>query len=128
MTDYKAIFEAIETTYLNYVGKDHTWAKQIFEGDSISLSDARYYSQLVEVIFAAGFPIREFVKKRDALITTFPDAKTVKNYSAEQVEAIKLDKSIIRNKPKIDACVANAKSFPRYCRETRLFSGIYRHI
>lgn len=112
MTDYKAIFEAIETTFLNYIGKDRTWAKQVFEGSNDTpFDDARYYSQLVEVIFAAGYPIRDFVQKRNAIVATFPDAKTVHSYTPDQIEAIKQDESIIRHKSKIDSCIKNAKRF-----------------
>lgn len=112
MTDYKAIFEAIETTFLNYIGKDTDWAKQVFTADiNKPFDDARYYSQLVEVIFAAGYPIRDFVQKRNAIVATFPDAETVRNYTPEQIEAIKQNESIIRHKSKIDSCVKNAHRF-----------------
>lgn len=72
------------------------------------LSDNDYYRIIVDIIFYSGFRASTVDKYIENIHRHFPDYKTVCNYSLSEIEIIKRDPNMIRNKSKIDACVHNA--------------------
>lgn len=73
-----------------------------------NLSDNDYYRIIVDIIFYSGFRASTVDKYIDNIHRHFPDYQTVCKYSLSEIEIIKNDPNMIKNKSKIDACVHNA--------------------
>jgi len=73
------------------------------------MSDNDYYRAIVEIIFYSGFKASTVDKYLERIHMHFPDYETVNNYCLEEIEKIKTDPQMIRNKSKISACYKNAK-------------------
>ena len=72
------------------------------------MSNNDFYKILVDIIFYSGFKASTVDKYLDAIHACFPDYNVVMNYSPENIESIKNDSRMIKNRAKIDACVKNA--------------------
>jgi DNA-3-methyladenine glycosylase I len=123
MKDYKAIFEAVESSLLaegskhlstEIIRANLDWFKQI-EGKIFS--DDEYYRIIVDVIFYSGFRAATVNAKIDTIHKHFPSYKLVADYDEMEINNILANKEMIRNRRKIEACVENAKYFRSVVRE-----------
>ncbi|MCL4204728.1 MAG: DNA-3-methyladenine glycosylase I [Pirellulaceae bacterium] len=117
MTDYKAIFDGVESTLINLgsktahpdkIRKNLDWFKHV---EHAVFTDADYYSTLVWVTFYSGFRAATVNARMESIRSHFPDYETVAGYDDAKVERIAQDAGMIRNRRKIQACVNNAKTF-----------------
>lgn len=108
-----SIFQRVhETLYTNseYTEKEFEDKFKVYKNyENKTLSNNDYYRLLVEIIFYSGFRASTVDKYLDVIHAYFPDYNAVKNYSLEEIEKIKNDPNMIKNKSKIDACIKNAK-------------------
>jgi DNA-3-methyladenine glycosylase I len=117
MKDYKAIFDGIESTVFE-VGSRSLSRDQIeselkpykhLEGKR--LTDHEYYTLLLRIIFYSGFRAQTVSDKLHVIERHFPNYNVVADYDGREIQAILSDPEMIRNRRKIEACVANAKTF-----------------
>lgn len=129
MTEYKAIFEKIESTLFN-VGSQSLPANEIrakldarkkLEGKTFT--DAEYYWRLVYVVFYSGFKAATVNEKLDLIRKYFPDHLTVSKYGDNKIMEILDDIDMIKNRRKIQACVDNAKTFKSIVDENGSFQA-----
>jgi DNA-3-methyladenine glycosylase I len=129
MTEYKAIFEKIESTLIN-IGSQNLPADEIrakldafkkLEGKTFT--DAEYYWILVYVVFYSGFKAATVNEKLDLIRKYFPDYLTVSKYSNNKIMEILDDFHMIKNRRKIQACVVNAKTFKSIVDENGSFQA-----
>lgn len=75
--------------------------------------DRQLFEFLVLEGFQAGLSWQIVLHKREAFRKTFHgfDPEIISNYNQKKLDKLMLDKSIIRNKQKISACVNNARQF-----------------
>lgn len=73
------------------------------------MSDDDYYRLLVDIIFYSGFRAATVDKYLERIHMHFPNYQVVSRYSLAEIEKIKIDPNMIKNRLKIDACVQNAK-------------------
>lgn len=87
-------------------------------------SDDRLFEFLVLETFQAGLSWLTILKKRENFRRAFDnfDYRKVANYSDEKVDELLTDKSIIRNRRKILATIANAQAFIKIQKEYGSFS------
>ncbi len=71
-------------------------------------SNNDFYKILVDVVFYSGFKASTVEKYLRVIHSYFDDYKKVLKYNKEQVDIIKNDSNMIRNRNKIDACIKNA--------------------
>lgn len=116
MPDYKAIFEAVESTLFE-VGGRNVPREQILASlepskhlEGKHFSDGECYRQLVHIAFYSGFSANTVTQKLPAIDAAFPDFKTVAKFGKRDSDRLSNDKNIIRNKGKIKACIENAKA------------------
>ncbi|MCJ7749439.1 MAG: DNA-3-methyladenine glycosylase I [Desulfobacterales bacterium] len=116
MTEYKAIFEKIESTLIN-IGSQILPVNEIRENldafkklEGKTFTDAEYYWILVYVIFYSGFKAATVNAKLNLIRKYFPDYRTVSEYSDDKITEILNDPHMIKNGRKIQACVDNAKT------------------
>jgi DNA-3-methyladenine glycosylase I len=88
--------------YVEY--HDQEWGRPIRD-------DAGIYERLVLEAFQSGLSWLTILRKRDAFRRAFAgfDMETVAGFGPEDVERLLGDASIIRNRAKIEAAVANAR-------------------
>jgi DNA-3-methyladenine glycosylase I len=117
--DYKAIFEAVESSLFD-VGSRRVPREQIagslesskhLEGKRFA--DDECYMKLVHIVFYSGFKAEIVTKKRPIIDEHFPNYGTVSGFDARDIERILHDDRMIRNASKIRACVENAKTLRR---------------
>ncbi|MBM4305948.1 MAG: 3-methyladenine DNA glycosylase [Deltaproteobacteria bacterium] len=127
MTEYKAIFEKIESTLID-IGSQNLPANEIrskldafkkLEGKTFI--DAEYYWRLVDVVFYSGFKAATVNEKLDLIRKYFPDYLTVSKYSDNKIMEILDDFFMIKNRRKIQACIGNAKTFKNIVDENGSF-------
>lgn len=117
MTDYKAIFEAVESTLFE-AGSRKVPREQIVASLETSkhlegkrFADDECYKKLVHIVFYAGFKAEIVTKKIPIIDEHFPNYRTVSDFDSHDVERIRHDERMIKNASKIRACVENAKTF-----------------
>lgn len=81
------------------------------------MSNNDYYQLIVNIIFYSGFKATTVEKHLDIIHAYFQDYKVVMAYNLEEIEQIKNDPKMIRNKRKIDACVKNAEKIDGIVKE-----------
>jgi DNA-3-methyladenine glycosylase I len=117
MRDYKNIFNAIETTIFE-IGSKKVPLEQIraelepykhLEGHAFT--DDEYYTMLVHIVFYAGFNAQTVTNKLSVIDHHFPSYRLVADYTDDDVNLILNDVNMIRNRSKVQACIANAKEF-----------------
>lgn len=82
----------------------------VYKGfENREMSDNDYYRLLVDIIFYSGFRAATVDKYLDRIHKHFADYRLVSKYSLVDIDQIKKDPKMIKNKLKIDACVQNAK-------------------
>ncbi len=130
MTDYKSIFDAIESTLID-TGSQTISREQILQElepykhyAGRRLTDDEYYKKLVHIAFYAGFRASTVTAKLPIIDRHFPDYKTVANYGDLEIEKILLDEAMIKNRAKIRACISNAQAV----REVVLEFGSFAHF
>ena len=116
MRNYKATFEAVGSTLFE-AGSRNVPREQIVASLEPAkhlagkhFTDDECYSKLVHLTFCAGFRADMATHRRPAIDAAFPNYKTVAGFGSRDLERLYQDKSIIRNKAKIKACIENAKA------------------
>lgn len=106
------IFYRVKDTLCNnskYTEEEFSKKFDIFKNyENKLMDDNNYYQLLVDIIFYSGFRASTVDKYLDTIHAYFYDYKIVMKYNLEKIEEIKNDPKMIRNKPKIDACIKNA--------------------
>ncbi|MCF8232866.1 MAG: DNA-3-methyladenine glycosylase I [Bacteroidales bacterium] len=104
-----------DTLYIEY--HDNEWGVPEY-------SDDRLFEFLVLETFQAGLSWLTILKKRENFRRAFDnfDYRKIADYSDAKVEELLTDKSIIRNKRKILATIANAQAFIEVQKEFGSFS------
>ena len=117
MQDYKAIFDAIESTILE-VGSRRVPREQIqaeFEPykhcEGKQFTDDECYTMLVHIIFYSGFKAQTVNDKLCVIDEHFPNYRVVADYDEREVKPILNDPKMIKHEGKVKACVHNAKVF-----------------
>ena len=74
-------------------------------------SDRDYFERLVLELFQAGLSWRTILEKRDGFRRAFHDfdIRRIARYTEQDVERLRADKAIVRNRRKIEAAVENAR-------------------
>lgn len=116
MTDYKSIFDGVETTLVRVGSKkvDPVILRERldeFKYGKKQLSDNEHYRIMVFVIFVAGFRAETANARKDVILGHFGDYAKVANYRSADIERIMRDPRMIRNRHKVDACVKTARKF-----------------
>lgn len=115
MINYKDIFEKAEKTL-----KKETWFSEAEFEQQYGLfkefgnkkrTDQELFELLIMIIFYSGFRASTVESKVKIILAHFPDSKTVSKYSTNNLRTILADSKMIRNKRKINSCIANAKIF-----------------
>jgi len=107
------IFQSVYTTLCTHSDYSEKEFEEKFEAfknfKNRIMRNNDYYRLLVDIIFYSGFRAATVDKYLERIRVHFPDYQVVSNYSLDEIEKIKNDPNMIRNKLKIDACVKNAK-------------------
>lgn len=112
MTDYRAIFEAIETSLYANSGnpdklrQDLAWTHQ--RDADTKFDDEAYYQMLLVVTFASGFNAATAKKYHNGLQKHFPDIATAAGLSDKDLERIRASGDVVKHKRKLQACMNNA--------------------
>lgn len=87
-------------------------------------NDQKWFEFMVLDTFQAGLSWRIVLNKREGFRNAFAnfEVEKVAQFTPEQMEALREDKSIIRNKLKIKATVTNAQAFMRIQEEFGSFN------
>jgi len=116
VTDYKAIFEAFESTLFT-VDSQGLSPKEIQARLEASknyetkrLSDDECYEMLVDAIFYPGLPEKIVIDRLPVVHCHFRNYREVARFGKSDIEAILSDTAMIRNPRKIEASVHNAKA------------------
>jgi DNA-3-methyladenine glycosylase I len=108
-----SIFQRISKTLISnsaYTEKEFEDKFNIYKSfENRTMSNNDYYRIIVDIVFYSGFRASTVEKYIDVIHAYFPDYKVVRKYDAEQIEQIKNDPKMLRNKSKINACVKNAE-------------------
>jgi DNA-3-methyladenine glycosylase I len=117
VTDYKAIFDGIESTLFTVGSRNlapdeirRTLAPFRYVGQT-ALSDNDYYQLLVAIVFYSGFRAATVTAKIEVIRRNFPNHETVSTYGPGTIAKVTNDPEMIRSKRKIQACVDNARTF-----------------
>ena len=102
--------------YVKY--HDEEWGR-------LCLDDHHLFEMLILESFQAGLSWECVLKKREGFRKAFDgfDAEAVAQYGQEKLDSLTTDKSIIRNRKKIQAATNNAKVFLRLKEEYSSFAG-----
>ncbi len=103
-------------TYIKY--HDTEWGVASYE-------DKYLFEMFVLESFHCGLSWLLILNKREAFRKAFDDfdAKKIANYTEKKIEELMNDSSIVRNKAKILATIANAKAYLKVCEEFGSFSS-----
>lgn len=101
---------------------DEEWGVEVHD-------DGRLFEMLLLEMFQAGLSWECVLNKREAFRKAFDafDYRKIAAYDEPKKEALRCDKSIIRNRLKIDAAVVNARVFMDIQSEYTTFDGYLRH-
>lgn len=112
---YKEVFQKLEQSLIEY-GSAHRPKDEIRAAleaykhqENRAFSDGEYYATLVDVAFYSGFRAATVEERHARIYHWFGDYQAVADYGEKEVTAILTDPGMIRNRRKIEACVANAK-------------------
>ncbi|MCP4543145.1 MAG: 3-methyladenine DNA glycosylase [Chloroflexi bacterium] len=129
MTDYRAIFNKIESTLIS-VGSKNLPKDKIRAGldeykktETQTFTDADYYRILVHVIFYSGFKAETVTAKLPVINQHFPGYNIVAGYTDSDIDRILNDPQMIKNKRKVQACVQNAQTFQHIVSEHGSFQA-----
>jgi len=117
MTDYKMIFDEVESTLIRVGGQNvrertiRSRLDEFKEVETKTFTDADYYDILVSVPFYSGFRASVVNQKIDTIRKHFPDFDSVAGYDEPRILAILSDPKMIRHEHKIRGCVANARVY-----------------
>jgi DNA-3-methyladenine glycosylase I len=115
MTDYKSIFDGIESTLFK-IGSRKLSRDQIraelepfkhFEGKRVTGDEC--YKMLVHIVFYSGFRAATVTSKLPVIDHHFPNYNAVAEYGDPEFLSILNDPQMIRNRLKIAACIENAR-------------------
>lgn len=127
MKDYKAVFSKLEDSLRQHSGLSDAEFRSRFEKfkhfENRLLSDNDYYRIMVDVTFYSGFRAAVVSGKLDLIHQYFPDFETVAKYDEWKVSQILGDNNMIRNVRKVEACIANARTFKRIVSEYGSFGA-----
>ena len=129
MTDYKNIFDGVESTLFREstlpTDKLREHLKPFYdlepfeilkpfkplEDENFSDKDDEYYWLLVKVIFFAGIKTGIIKARLQTILKYFRDYKVVASYGSDKVNQIINDSDMLRHRPKVQACVDNARIY-----------------
>ena len=129
MPDYRAIFEAVESTLIREGSRNLPEAlvrSRLDEYKTIEgkrFADAEYHWILVYVVWYSGFKAATVNAKLDRIRRHFPDPVTVARYGEKDIQRILHDPGMICNESKIRACVKNARTFTQIVGEHSSFQA-----
>jgi DNA-3-methyladenine glycosylase I len=110
MRDYKAIFEAFESTLLNVISLEghpesvKTFFEDYKHREGRKFSDDEHYTKMVHIIFYSGFRASTVTDKLPIIDKHFPNYRTASRYADTQIGTILNDPQMIKNRNKIRAC------------------------
>lgn len=106
-----------EQIYIDY--HDAEWGVPIYDSRDL-------FAKLILDGFQAGLSWITILKKRENFYKAFDnfDPDKIARYNQTKVNALLLNKGIIRNKLKINAAVSNARAFLEYGKTTGSFSDL----
>jgi DNA-3-methyladenine glycosylase I len=121
--DYQAVLQSVESTLVSQgchrlpADKIRAYLDEHKQVEGRSFSDDDYYWVLVQVVFYAGFRAATVTSKLNVIRGHLPDYKTVAAFGNERTEYILSDPGMIRNRRKVDACIANARALTEIVEE-----------
>lgn len=109
-------FEDKEEIYLDY--HDYEWGTPVYD-------DEKLFEMFLLECFQAGLSWITILKKREYFRKAYDnfDIDKIVNYDENKVEELMNNKSIIRNRKKIEASINNAKIFKDIQKEFGTFSN-----
>lgn len=115
MKPYKEIFLNIENT----LRKQSSFSEEKFNSrfgqfkhfENQEFSNYDYYNKLVEIVFYSGMNAATVSKKMPTIKKYFSNYREASSYDKTKIKEIMSDPGMIKNKPKIEACVKNANVF-----------------
>lgn len=115
MTDYAALFRAIETSLFEASATPELLRTELakFRYTEKRLSDEELFDVFRDVTFASGFNAETMNKYRAGLRKHFPNIATAAQCSDADLERIRASGEVIGNRRKLKACVENAKAIQR---------------
>lgn len=127
MIDYRAIFEAFETSLLRHSTLPEAELREelaAFKIDSSTIfSEDDYYEKLLIAIFYAGMRAQTVTDRWPTIKSYFPDWQTVVSYTQTDIDRMFADPTMLRNRNKINAAVKNARVFQDIARRHGSFSN-----
>ncbi|PSL24418.1 DNA-3-methyladenine glycosylase I [Chitinophaga ginsengisoli] len=115
MNDYKKIFEKVEDTlreksFLSQTEFDNKYGhfKRI---ENIKRTDEQLFEIVTMTVFYSGFSSAIVDRKKDKILSYFSSYETTSQYTENESVKILTDFDMIKNKKRIDSCIANAKTF-----------------
>jgi len=129
VTDYQAIFNAVETSLIR-AGAQHlpelTIRQRLDEFKHVAskkFTDADYFDALMCIPFYSGFKAQTVEEHKDTIRAYFCDCETAAGYDHVKVTEILDDPQMIRHRRKVQACVDNAKAFKAIIGQYDSFQG-----
>jgi DNA-3-methyladenine glycosylase I len=100
------------------MGEDLKFPEWVYQ-DRRPETDREYFMNLTRIIFQAGMSWQLIANKWQNFLKAFDNfnIEKVASYGVKDLERLINDKSIIRNKQKINATIQNAESFKRIANE-----------
>lgn len=115
MTNYKEIFEKVESSLKNYSTLSESEFEDVYGRfklfENIELRDDEYFQKLIMIIFYSGFRSTTVTNKGNVILGHFPNYRIVAEYTEEDFKRIFSDSDMIKNSKKIQSCINNAKTF-----------------
>lgn len=119
--DLKDIFYKVENT----LRKETNLSKDDFDNSFSHLKNIDYRKKsdneifwiIIYVTFYSGMKAKTVSDKINEIKKIFGDYEKILKYSEKEIDKIKNNKNIIKNKRKIDACFENAKKFKNIVKE-----------
>lgn len=110
MTNYKTIFEAIETTLYEQANDPRAMRAELerFKYSKKRVSDEEFYEISQIVVFASGFRASTMLDYHPGLRKHLPDIATAVALTPDQLSNILKSGDIIAKRKKLEGCVKNA--------------------
>lgn len=121
MTDYQAIFKAVEDSM--YAGNDRpmelrrnlAWTHE--RTSEKKFDDEWYFQQLLIVTFASGFNAATAYKFNEGLRKHFPNIDTSATFHNSDIDRIIASGDVIQHRRKLEACANNARAIQEIAKQ-----------
>jgi len=87
------------------------------------MSDEEMYATLVQVVFFAGMNAKTVGERMPTILKYLGDFRKVAKYEEDNIRRMLNDRSMIRNRRKIEACIHNAREFERIIQKYGSFAN-----